>query len=130
MTIGSYNGIVFETSDSRILTIGGLSGSAGSDWAVHDTVGGKARSQYIGPKLRTYTFDVTLSAMLGVKPRDTLNKLREIAENGTVGLLVIGNAPVSANPFKLTDLSESWDNVTNNGELVTCKVSLSLEEYV
>ena len=35
-----------------------------------------------------------------------------------------------AYPFKITDISETWDAVLQGGVLVECKVSLTIEEYL
>ena len=53
--VGSYMGRVFTVSSQRILTPSNLKGSAGSDWANHEIIGKKARSQWVGPKLKSYT---------------------------------------------------------------------------
>lgn len=129
MAVGCYGGIVFSVSDKRILAMENLKGSAGSDWATHGTYLGKERSQYIGPKLKKYKFDITLNGLYGVRPRRTLRLLQEMAEAGVVHWFIVGNAPVGIHPYKLTDVSDSWDNVLNGGELVECKVSITLEEY-
>lgn len=129
MAVGCYGGIVFSVSDRKVLTLNNLSGSTGSDWATHSTIYGKDRSQYMGPKLKKYKFDISLNALYGVRPRRLLKQLQAMAESGAVYYLIIGGSPIGTNPFKLTDVSDEWDCVLNGGELVECKVSLTLEEY-
>ena len=34
------------------------------------------------------------------------------------------------NPFKLVSVSDEWYTVLNGGQLIECKVSVELEEYV
>ena len=72
MAIGSFMGRVFTVSHTKIFTPSNLKGSTGSDWATHEVVGGKARSEWVGPKLKSYTFDLLLRAQDGVPPRSTL----------------------------------------------------------
>ena len=60
--VGSYMGRVFTVSSRRIFTPNNLKGSAGSDWASHEIIGGKAQSQWVGPKLKSYTMDILLPA--------------------------------------------------------------------
>ena len=67
--VGSYMGRVFTVSSQRILTPSNLKGSAGSDWANHEIIGKKARSQWVGPKLKSYTMDLLLRSQDGVSPR-------------------------------------------------------------
>lgn len=66
--VGSYMGRVFTVSSQRILTPSNLKGSAGSDWANHEIIGKKARSQWVGPKLKSYTMDLLLRSQDGVSP--------------------------------------------------------------
>lgn len=130
MAIGSFMGQVFTVSDRRILTPNNLKGGAGSDWATHEVVGGKPRSEWLGPKLRNYTFDLLLRTSDGINPRDVLERLRTAAETQSTDWFIVGNRPISQNPFKITDLSEEWDTVLVGGWLAECKVTLTIEEYV
>lgn len=130
MYIGTFGDVIFSVSNLRVLTPSNFKGSAGADWAEHDVVGGKARSQYIGPKLREYTFDVLLDSSYGVNPQKMRRRFVEMAEKGEVHYLIIGFAPVSENRFKIESVSDSWDVVKRFGNLTQCKVSLTLKEYV
>lgn len=130
MAIGSFMGQVFTVSDRRILTPNTLKGSVGSDWATHEVVGGKPRSEWLGPKLRNYTFDLLLRTSDGISPRDVLGRLRTAAETQSTDWFIVGNRPISQNPFKIIDLSEEWDTVLVGGWLAECKVTLTIEEYV
>lgn len=130
MATGSYLGRVFTVSSMRILTPSNLKGSAGSDWATHETVGRKARSQYLGPKLRKYSFDLLLRAQDGVKPREELEYFQRMAETGVADYFVIGNRPISQHPFRLLSVSDAWNAVIHGGHMVECKISISVEEYL
>ena len=92
-----------------------LQGTTGANWAEHEVLGGKARAEYLSPKLREYTFDILLDAALGVNPRKMLNRLTEMSENGEIHYLIIGFAPVSQNKFRVTEISDSWDSVIKHG---------------
>ena len=107
--VGSYMGRVFTVSSQRILTPSNLKGSAGSDWANHEIIGKKARSQWVGPKLKSYTMDILLRAQDGVSPRSTLDYFQRAAESQMVDWFIIGGRPISDNPFKLVSVSDEWD---------------------
>lgn len=130
MAVGSFMGRAFTVNNWQIFTPSNLKGSTGSDWATHDVAGGKARSQWLGPKLKSYTFDLLLRAQDGVSPRSTLDYFQRMAESAAVDWFVIGGTPLSPNPFKITGISDEWDAVLNGGALVECKVSLTIEEYL
>ena len=82
MAIGSFMGRTFTVSDRRIFTPSNLKGQSGSDWATHDRTGAKARSQWIAPKLKSYSFDLLLRAQDGASPRSTLEHFQSCAEKG------------------------------------------------
>lgn len=129
MPIGTYGDIIFETSDKRVLSPTGLKRTAGSAWATHELHGCKPRTEYLAPALRRISFDLTVHAMLGVRPRQMLDKLAAIAESGQAYRLVIGGKPMSENPMRITEVSETWDTIYNRGELVSAVVSVQMEEY-
>lgn len=127
--VGSFMGRVFTVSSRKIFTPSNLKGSTGSDWASHDIIGRKARSQWVGPKLKSYTMDILLRAQDGVSPRSTLDFFQRVAESQQVDWFVIGGRPISDNPFRLVSVSDEWDAILNGGALIECKVSLTIEEY-
>lgn len=129
MAVGSYMGKTFTVSRKKIFTPSNLKGNAGGDWAIHETVGKKGTSQYLGPKLRGYTLDLLLRAQDGINPRSTLEFFQNQAESGGVDYFIIGNKPLSSLPFKLVSVGDSWDAVLNKGVLIECKLSLTIEEY-
>ena len=129
MAVGSYMGRVFTVSNRKIFTPNNLKGSTGSDWANHEIIGRKARSQWVGPKLKSYTMDILLRAQDGVSPRSTLDFFQRMAESQNVDWFIIGGMPLSEHPFKLVSVSDTWDAVLNGGTLIECKVSLTIEEY-
>lgn len=128
--IGTLGDIVFEVSDKTVRTLKNLQGEAGSDWGSHDVVHGKPRSEWIGPKNRTYNFDMQLRAQDGVPPRRTLNQLQKMAESANAYYFVLGGQPMADNPFKVLTSSDAWDVILKDGKLIACTVSVKLEEYL
>ena len=104
MAIGTLGrNVVFEVSDDRVFTFSELTREVTSRWTNHE------------PQ--------------GVRPRDVLEAIENMVENGTAETLVIGNRPVGSNPFRLTGSSEAWNTVYNRGELARATLTISLEEY-
>ncbi len=130
MYVGLFGDVIFWVGHLRTLTLSGLSGKYGANWSEHEVIGGKARAEYINPKLKEYSCDILLDAHMGVNPRNMLNKLVQMAEDGEVHYFIIGFSPLSQNKFRITDVSDSWDAVIKHGTLVQCKVSLTIKEYV
>ena len=130
MATGSYMGRAFTVSNMRIFTPSNLKGSSGGDWAVHDLIGKKSSSQFVGPKLKSYQFDILLRAQDGVNPRSELRHFQQMAENGYADWFIIGGTPLSPHPFKLVSVSDEWNVVISGGALLECKISLQIEEYL
>lgn len=128
--IGSFGDTVFKVSDKAVFTFNDLKMTIGSRWSTQEVINGKPRSQFLGPDLIKVSFDITVTASMGVKPRETIDKLRAKVESGAVDNLVIGGRPISDNPFCLKDVSATFGEIFNGGELYSAKLSLSLEEYV
>ncbi len=131
MAIGNWGfDVVFSVSDQRVFTPQNLSRSIGSEWANHSRIGLKDQVEYLRPSLQKITFDMTLDAMNGVRPRATLEMLEDHCERGLVYPLIIGGRRIGKNKWRLTAVSEAWEIVMNGGELVRAKVSVTMEEYL
>ena len=130
MAIGTLGrNVVFEVSDDRVFTFSELTREVTSRWTNHEPQGVKPKPEFLGAGLQTASLTLTLSATLGVRPRDVLEAIENMVENGTAETLVIGNRPVGSNPFRLTGSSEAWNTVYNRGELARATLTISLEEY-
>lgn len=130
MAIGTLGrNVVFEVSNDRVFTFSELTREVTSRWTNHEPQGVKPKPEFLGAGLQTASLTITLSATLGVRPRDVLEAIENMVENGTAETLVIGNRPVGSNPFRLTGSSEAWNTVYNRGELARATLTISLEEY-
>jgi len=128
--LGSYGSeIVFTVSSFEVLTFTGLKRTAKGRWTVHDVLGGKPYSEFLGPDAAGVSLTINLNYQLGVYPKVVLKKLRKMAEEGQAEYLVIGGMPVCDLPMKLTNVSEEWNTVYGNGFLAECDVTIDLEEY-
>lgn len=130
MAIGTLGrNIVFEVSDDRVFTPSEMTREITSRWTNHEPMGRKPKPEFLGAGLQTASLTITLSATLGVRPRNVLEAIENMVENGTAETLVIGNRPVGRNPFRLTGSSEAWNVIYNRGELARATLTISLEEY-
>ena len=130
MAIGTLGrNVVFEVSDDRVFTPSEMTREITSRWTNHEPMGCKPKPEFLGAGLQTASLTITLSATLGVRPRNVLEAIENMVENGTAETLVIGNRPVGRNPFRLTGSSEAWNVIYNRGELARATLTISLEEY-
>ena len=131
MAIGNWGAeIIFTVSDSKVLTFNDLNHSVGSAWATHSRIGLKDQVEYLRPNLQKLSFTITLDANLGVRPRATIELLERHAELGSVFPCVVGGRRIGRHSWRMTEVSESWENILNRGELVQAKVNVTMEEYV
>ncbi len=60
MAIGNFGRlIVFETSDQRILNFDSWQRTVSGNWASHDRIGKKPKSEFLNPNLQTVQFNIT-----------------------------------------------------------------------
>lgn len=131
MAVGNIGqSVVFETSDSRILTFRNFKRDVKGRWASHARTGEKPRKQFLGPDASSVTFSVTLSAEHGVKPRDTVENLERLIEQGLPQTVVIGSRQVGTGKFVVTEMAEGWERIYNNGEAVRITCDITMEEYL
>lgn len=129
--IGSWGTtVVFSTSDSRILTFKDFTRKVSSTWATHSRIGKKDQTEFLRPDLQKVTFIIELNALYGVRPRTIIDTIAKAVETGTVNTLVIGGKKVGSNQWKITDTSETWDVILDQGSLVEAKISVTMEEYL
>ena len=126
-TLGSK--IVFEVSGDKVLTFNEMGREVAGRWATHEALGVKPKAEFLGPENQTISLTINLSAAMGVRPRDVLEAVEDMAETGVAEYLIIGSKPVGKNPFRLTGSSETWNNVYHHGELARASMTITLEEY-
>lgn len=119
--------IVFRTSDKRILTFQNFNRQVTGKWAKHTAIKKMPRTEFVGPEQDKVTFTMVLSAAHGVKPRDTLKKIRTAVRAGKVNSLVIGKKKLG--DFYITTVSEEWDVVFRKGQLWQASVDVTMEQY-
>ena len=128
--VGSWGPFVFDVSASRIFTIAnGATRKSSSNWATHDRVEGKPRTQYQGAGLRGVNVTIKLRADYGVPPAKTLEQLHNAAEGRNVYPLIIGGVPQAQNPMRLTGCNETKDLSLGDGALYSATAALTFEEY-
>ena len=121
--------IIFETSDERILTFTDFNRDTASRFAMHEVIGKKPTTEFVGPGLDTITFTVHLNGNNGVNPREEMNKWLEYARSGQAEILVVGVA-LGVDKLVVKSVSQAWGVVFNRGEIFSGKVDVTLEEYI
>lgn len=128
--IGVFGNLRFRVNDSRVLTFKNLKREVSASWNTIERIGQKPLSEYGGAKLQTVSFDITLDASLGVKPRSLLQQIENMVESGQINILIIGKRLIGKNKWVITKSSEIWDVVLSKGDLLRANVTLTLQEYL
>ena len=122
--------VVFETSDAKILNFKKMQRIVKGRWASHSRVGKKPKKQFLGPDADQLTFTITLNAEHGVKPRKTVENIEKLIRTGKPQTVVIGSKKIGSNKYVITEISENWETILNQGEVVKIICDITLEEYL
>ena len=129
MYIGYMGSIVFITSSHYMLTPSNMQQEMKGRWSDHDIVYKKPSSEFLGPGLRTVSFDIILSSMYNISPESQIDSLQEMCETGAVFPLTIGGKPVTHNYWRLDSMSVGDTYYGSTGGLQWAKVNVKLTEY-
>jgi phage protein U len=99
-------------------------------WAEYPLIKNKPLMEFQGPALDEFSLDVKLSADYGVTPAEVIDAIRAHIRKGLAEFLVIGGRNVGDNPYIIEEMSETWDELWNEGQLFSATVSLSFKEYI
>lgn len=129
MYIGYMGSIVFITSSRYMLTPSNFQQEAKGRWSDHDVIYKKPTSEYVGPGLRTVSFDIILSTMYGIDPESQIKLLQQVCEYGYLFPLVIGGEPVAQNYWRLDSMSVNDAHYGSTGKIQQATVNVKLTEY-
>lgn len=121
--------ITFNVAENSILTFEKLTQEVKGRWTTHAPIGGKPYSEFLGPDNRTISMPVTIRAEYGINPRKTIESIEQAVEKGEHYVLVIGGKRIGSYEWVISSMSQSWNRVLNNGELISASLTLSLTEY-
>lgn len=129
MRIGTFAGVSFEVSSSKVLTFNDLSRSGAARWSVHDIILQKPLPEFEGPGQETIGMKILLKRSKKVNPEKVAQQLRSFRDGGKVGTLVIGQKPVTNGFWYIEDVQETHRFVDKRGISNTIELSLTLKEY-
>lgn len=129
-TIGQWgSNIAFSVNSEKQLSFRNMKRTSSSRWASHNIIGKRPKMEYLGIDMDEVTLEVVLSAEMGVRPRSEMKKFRAACKSREVNYLYINGKKVCANKMAITAVSESWDKIWSQGELVRAVVAVTFSEY-
>jgi hypothetical protein len=128
--VGCLGDIVFSVSSEKIETIQNTQWSGSARIQEHQRHLDNSLTEFTGVNADTFSFNIVLSAYLGVNPMKELEKIWDYERKGTALPLVLGEKIYGKYRWLIKSHNASMQNFDGNGNLISCNVSLSLIEYL
>lgn len=122
--------ITFAVNADKLVTFSDFNRTVSGKWIVHDSIGKRGKTEFVGPDLSNNTMTVILDASHGIDPRKMINTIEKAVRKGTVEYLVIGGKKVGTKKLRITQMSEEWEEIYYNGFLYRAAVNLTFDDYV
>ncbi len=130
MIVGCLGDIVFQVSDKTIETIDNFKWSGSARYSTHQRHGTNALTEFTGVDPDKISFDITLSAYLGVNPQMELYKIWNAERSGAALPLVLGDKAYGKYRWNILSHSTVGKYFDSAGVLTHIVVSVSLQEYL
>ena len=128
--VGSLGEIVFDVSESQILTFDGLSFQHSAKYTEHAIHGRKGLLEFTGFSATTMSMTISLNSSLGINPKDEFERLKEIFYNHEAVLFILNGEPQGDNLWVIENMTEKREDISRIGIANFIEVSLSLKEYL
>lgn len=118
--------VAFEVSSEVVKTFHNMKLTQSVAYTLHKIHGHKAIPEMTGLEADTITFDIILSAYLGVNPQAEIDKLHRFMNDGTICNLVIGENLFGTWAIKSMPLNIEY--FYKEGDITHAKATISLVE--
>lgn len=129
MKIGCLGDIIFEVSDSMILTFESANWNGSVSIGSHDRHLDNPLQEFVSIGADEFSFTFTLSKHLGVNPMEVIEKLLYYERNGITLPLFIGDRQYGKYRWLIKNHKIKMKTFDGRGNLVSADVSISLIEY-
>lgn len=128
MIIGCLGDIVFTVSSEKIETFTKFKRTSAASFQSHARHLDKPLLEYTGQEADNISFNMRLSAYLGVNPLEEISKLEEHKASGDALPLIIGNRAFGTK-WVIKNYSETAEAHDRTGNATIIDVNISLMEY-
>ena len=122
--------VIFTVSRSVVRTLDNMTWSGSARYATHERHLTHALTEYTGLDPDKITFDILLSAELGVDPIAEVVKLWNIERSGRAVPLTVGTKGYGKYRWNILKHEMKMKTFYGNGDVHTATVSVSLQEYL
>lgn len=128
--VGCLGDVIFTVSRSVVLTLDNMTWSGSARYATHERHLTHALTEFTGLDPDKITFDILLSADLGVDPIAEVVKLWNIERSGRAVPLTVGTKGYGKYRWNIVKHEMKMKTFYRNGDVHTATVSVSLQEYL
>lgn len=128
--VGCLGDVVFEVSSGVVKTIYNATWSGSARYSEHKRHMTNALTEFTGIDPDTISFDMDLSAYLGVEPMTELAKIWEYERSGEAVPLIIGEKAYGKYKWTIKSHKIKMQTFDKKGNLTGVKVSIDLLEYL
>lgn len=128
--IGVLGDIAFTVSSDVVRTLNNMKWSGSARYTTHQRHNNHALTEFTGLDADKLSFDIYLSASLGVDPMTELTKIWRYERNHTPLSLVVGTHAYGKYKWVIESHSAKVQHHGRNGDLQQVTVSISLLEYL
>ena len=128
--VGCLGDVIFTVSRSVVRTLENMTWSGSARYATHERHLTHALTEFTGLDPDKITFDILLSAELGVDPIAEVVKLWNIERSGRAVPLTVGTKGYGKYRWNILKHEMKMKTFYGNGDVHTATVSVSLQEYL
>lgn len=128
--IGCLGDVVFTVSRDVVKTLNNMNWSGSARHTVHNRHLTHALTEFTGLDPDKFSFDMLLSADLGVDPLTEIAELFSIERSGKAVPLTIGTHGYGIYRWTIIKLKVKTIAFYTNGDMHTATVAVSLQEYL
>lgn len=127
--IGAFGNIPFVVSAEILRTFEDFERKIEARWATHNLLNSKPKPEFVGPDLDTITFKMRFDVRYGINPRNEMDKLVNITNQGKALPLIIGGKSIGNYRWTIIKLGQFWKEIDNRGNLLIGTIDIELQEY-
>lgn len=128
--VGCLGDIVFTVSSKKVETIDNVQWSGSARYSTHQRHNNNALTEFTGRDPDKITFEIVLSAFLGVDPIAEIVKLWEYERNGVAVPLYIGDKIYGKYRWSVISHAMKMQTFDRRGNVSSATVSVNLQEYL
>ncbi len=128
--IGCLGDIVFQVSADTIKTINRVVLTGAARYGEHKRHLGKTLVEFTGLDAATVSFEIELSAYLGVDPNEDLDKINSYISTGKPLVLTLGDKSIGDYRWVIRSYKVKMKNYDSKGNLLSATVEIGLLEYL